>query len=618
MPYHVNTHVERLHRYLPFDASHDQIYEENRHSGDSLEIQTRALVYLTRVLEEGAKLVILTGDAGHGKTHLCNRLIRTYLGYTPEAARETVRQRCDGRPLVADPSIAQRRPLRIFKDFSEPTPDRARELLQSALNDPAANTIVCVNEGRLRSILAGDHGGTLRNIRTAFLSSFESGLASADGALHIVNLNYQSVAAEQDALIERVLSGEGQRLGWLASRRWSICDSCDARHGCPINRNARLLEGAAGKLRRERLREVLAVVERLGAVITIRETLMTVAYLLTGGLKCTDVHRRYARQPDGWQHEYMYYSLLFCAPQTLSRDQLARIPLLKELSAIDPGMIAERHVDERLINDPDAFIDGSFELTFIRRLGGRASKVDARHGIDEIVADARSREERETEAEFVRDVIRNLRRRDFFEVRSDDGLEAERLGFSYYNDFRWLLSDHTDTNRRVRIKNRLIAGLHTIQGLRLPRTETTLHLVDPAFGRSTNHAAIIARKIPSSQIRLLKQSEGWTIDHARRPYALTEAVDWIERQLLLTVDIAPGDQRKFPLDLLIFDCIMRAASGYLPETFYAHDIRRMMNFLGLLAERSRHEDYDSISIMVGGAMHTVALEEGDVIVVSGG
>jgi hypothetical protein len=173
-------------------------------------------------------------------------------------------------------------------------------------------------------------------------------------------------------------------------------------------------------------------------------------------------------------------------------------------------------------------------------------------------------------------------------------------------------------SRRVRIKNRLIAGLHTIQGLRLSRAESTLHLVDPAFGRSTNHAAIIARKIPSNQIRLARQSEGWSIEDAQLPYAMSNAVDWIERSVLLAFDLAGSEKHQYPMDLLTFDCIMRAASGYLPETFYAHDIRRIMNFLGLLAERGRQDMQGGISVIVGGELHSVALEEGDVIVVSGG
>ncbi|WP_406815125.1 hypothetical protein [Mycobacterium sp. M23085] len=617
MAFKINPHVERLHRYLPFDASHDQIYEENRHPDDSLEIETRALAYLKKVLGDGAGLVILTGDAGHGKTHLCSRLIRDHLGYDPETARRTIREHCDGR--VLEPSTAQggRQRLRIFKDFSELTLATARSELAGAATDKTSTSIVCVNEGRLRSIFAGADNPHLVVLRQAFGSSFSSGLASADGKLHIVNLNYQSVAKEENSVIERVLSGEGQRLGWLAQRRWNACDNCDASGGCPIRRNAAMLDGPEGQNRRDRVREVMAIAERLGTVITIREILMTVAYLLTGGLRCADVHREYTRQKFGWQHEFTFYSLLFTNPSSLSRDKLARIPLLRELRPLDPGLVAERHVDDRLINDPDTLIDASFELVFTKRFAGRDVTIDAKNGIDEIVANARSREQRDDEADFTREVIRGLRRRDFFDHHGCDGIEAGRLGFGFYDNFRWLLGDQQDNNRKVRIKNRLIAGLHTIQGLRLPGSENTLHLVDPAFGRSTNHAAIIARKIPSRQIKLVPQSEGWDVPAEQRRHSLTEAVDWIDRVVLLTVETATGHKHTYPLDLLTFDCIMRAASGYLPDAFYAHDVRRITNFLGLLAERGRQSDHDSIDVMVSGRMHTVALEEGDVIVVSG-
>lgn len=617
MPYLTNDHVDRLHRYLPFDASHDQIYEENRRPGDSLEIETRALAYLKKAITDQTGLIILTGDAGHGKTHLCSRLIRDHLGYDPELARTTVREHCDGRKLQPIADLSGRRILKIFKDFSEPTVDAARSLLASAMNETEATTVVCVNEGRLRSILAGADDPRLITLQTSFFVSFESGLASTDGVTHIVNLNYQSVAVEENALIERVLSGEGQRLGWLASRRWTACDACDAKLGCPINRNAALLRGDQARLKRDRLREVMAIAERLGTVITIRETLMMVAYILTGGLRCNDVHKKYSHRKNGWQHEYIFYNLLFTPPADVSRDKLARIPVLKDIAPIDPGLVSERRIDERLINDTDVFHDAGFELTFVRRFGGQDLSVDATNGIDEIVANARSRDERDTEAQFTKDVIRNLRRRDFFENSDDVGSDAERLGFRYYSDFKWMLANEQDNNRKVRIKNRLIAGLHTIQGLRLPSSESTLHLVDPAFGRSTNSAAIIARKVPSRKIRLVPESEGWKVTEEKRLYAMENVVDWIDRTILLTVEVTHSRTEAYPMDLLTFDCIMRASSGYLPEAFYSHDVRRIMNFLGLLAEANGQHDQESIDVIVGGQMHTVVLEEGDVIVVSG-
>lgn len=115
LPYEINKHVERLHRYLPFDASYDQIYEENRHSDDSLELDTAALRYLKEVLTDGPCLILLTSDAGHGKTHLCSRLIHEYLGYNAEATRKAVREWGDGRVLEPDESLTGRRKLGIYK-----------------------------------------------------------------------------------------------------------------------------------------------------------------------------------------------------------------------------------------------------------------------------------------------------------------------------------------------------------------------------------------------------------------------------------------------------------------------------------------------------------------------
>lgn len=619
MPYEINNHVERLHRFLPFDASYDQIYEENRRSDDSLELDTAALRYLTEVLTEAPQLILLTGDAGHGKTHLCSRLIHGYLGYTAEATREAVRQFGDGRVLEPCETRPESRNLRIYKDFSEFNIDKARGLLAEMATDrsDSSTSVVCVNEGRLRSILNAGDDPRLAPIREAFNQSFVSGLASDDGKLQIVNLNYQSVAATPDSLLERVLSGERQRLGWLANRRWTACNKCAAVNRCPIRKNALLLQGDSGAVRRERLREVMAVAERLGTVITIREILMTVAYLITGGIRCTQVHERVQKKADGWQHEFMFYSLLFNAPAEIGHDKLARIPVLGALRKLDPGLISDRTVDEHLINEPDAFVDAEFELVFTGGLANRTQTIDAKNGIDEIVADARNRVEREEEARFTRDVIRSMRRRDFFDHGGSD-LQARRIGLHFYDDFNWLVgSPSDDSTRKVKIKNQLISGLHTIQGLRLPKSESNLHLVDPAFGRTTNHAAIIARKIPSSLIKLTPQSQAWNVNEQKRRYALFAAVDWIDRVVVLSVETGSNSSATYPLDLLTFDCIMRAASGYLPDGFYGHDIRRIMNFLGLLAEHRGKGYQDTIDVLVRGRMHTVTLEEGGVIVVGG-
>ena len=65
----VNNHVSRLNRYLPFSAAHEQIYEEYQTGDDGLDLLTVALDYSRRAVASGARCIVLTGDAGHGKTH---------------------------------------------------------------------------------------------------------------------------------------------------------------------------------------------------------------------------------------------------------------------------------------------------------------------------------------------------------------------------------------------------------------------------------------------------------------------------------------------------------------------------------------------------------------------
>lgn len=615
MPNQNSLHVQRLHRYLPFDPSFDQIYEENRHSKDTLELTTKALVYLKNILVKNPPtLIILTGDAGHGKTHLCARIIKDYLGHSSEDSGEILRSRCNGEMLQFAGGENADKPLQIYKDFSEFSIPIARQKMIEALLDETAVSVMCINEGRLRSVLSVDDD-VLTNLRVQFNSSFQSGLVSPDNHIHIINLNYQSVASPDSALVENVLTGEGKHsTGWLDGRSWVICEKCDSCNACPIYKNMQLLSNENSETRISRLRELFAAVERLGTVITIREILMTIAYLLTGSLTCKDVHER---KKNGWQNEYMFYSLIFSPPRNLSPDQLARIPVLSSFWGLDPGNASFRQIDERLINEEKIFSDAGIELTFTSKVGQNEISVDATKGIDEIIGNPRSGKERAGEAKFIRNVVKNLRRRDFFDDKEGElDFEARRLGIDHYQDFRWLLSGDEDMSRRVRIKNTLIQGLHTIQGLRLPGSETALILVDPAFGRTTNHAAIVALKIPSNELKLLSQSDAWIFAKKQQKYSLPEAVDWLEREIILSIQIQE-EIYTYPLNLLVFDCILRASSGYLPEAFYAHDIRKIINFLGLIADKGRQGDPSGIDIVIGGSMRSVTLEEGEVIMVSG-
>ena len=119
----VNGHVARLHRFLPFSSAHDQIYEEYQTGEDNLDLETIAIEYAAEAIRSGARCIILTGDAGHGKTHMCRRLIeKALLGHTSAASRELLLSSCDGQTPIppADGKLGVN--LRIHKDLSEMKP----------------------------------------------------------------------------------------------------------------------------------------------------------------------------------------------------------------------------------------------------------------------------------------------------------------------------------------------------------------------------------------------------------------------------------------------------------------------------------------------------------------
>lgn len=608
----INSHVSRLNRFLPFSAAHEQIFEEYQTGEDGLDLTTVALDYAVRALRANAKCIVLTGDAGHGKTHMCRRLLEEVLGYPADQARRLLITECDGNTVIPAFNAINSIRLRIHKDFSEPSPASAAALLEGSALRSDETLVVCANEGRLRAILnCASAAAVCAQIRSLFQQSFITGASSVGTGVHIINLNYQSVAAKTGAahtsLIRRTLhswAGDG--------RRWADrgCGACSLSTKCPIRRNRTLLgdDGAATERRLVRLESLCEAVERLGQVITIREMLMLVAYAITGGMSCADVARRDALAGNviGWQNAWAFYNLLFQAPDGISEDRVYKgIPVLTILRRLDPGAIASRFVDEKILNVGDVFAAGELDLQFVIGRGGGQKCVDAAQGIDDFMGNPQNKSELARENELASKAVRALRRRAFFDDGESNGTLMSRLGFHHGDAFLGMLEERLPPPEQLKAKNLIVAGLHAIQGLRMSGASTTLHLVDPAFGRANVDAAIIARRIPTSQIQVLAAKKAWT--DTAMIWRVCESVDWIDRTVVIRVAEADRSHTDIALDLLAYECVSRAAAGYVPEEFYAREIRRIRAFLGRLAMRGRSEEGEIVLFMKG-HMHNVSID----------
>lgn len=369
MPLEVNKHVQRIRRYQPFDVdTSEMIYELQADWTQSL-FPVVTLDYLQEAIERPkTKTIVLTGDAGHGKTSLCASLLARLRidaeTVTPDVRKAVFRDLSEAgdasRPIGR---TCSGRPLFILRDLSELSLQAGAHKLVELL-DPADEgvAVICANEGQLRKCVAEDNnldkGGTGRAkvlVETLTDGIVRGQVSAPDRTVTVINLNYQSVAPEnsvaaenKDGLILWVLKQ------WTTTQwsRWKPCETCDARKVCPIlaNRNE-LSDPTRGPQRRAAIRDVFAAAERTGAVVTTRQALSVTSYMLTGGLSCENVHARYqwSRSNRLWQAPHLYHQALF--GDRLTQQQRHLVPAFFALRKLDPGKVSRRAVDDRL--DPD-------------------------------------------------------------------------------------------------------------------------------------------------------------------------------------------------------------------------------------------------------------------------
>lgn len=593
----VNKHVGRLHRYLPFSPLHSQIYEEHADPSQMKSIDTKAAqTLLDLVHKPEIRLVVLTGDAGHGKTHLCRRLIQSLTGDNAPAAHATMMRCSHGDAEVA---TVDGRKLFVITDLSEFADEApAIDIITAALGADNSVLVVCANEGKLRKLITTGGDG-LRSLRIGLERGREQGTVCHAQNLAIIDLNNQSVSSGDN----RGIVGALLQQWCLDGRSWRACGDCDAREACPIYSNRELLaadkDPTTGETRRQGIHDLMCIVEQSGATVTIRETLILLALAITGGLDCRDVHARWSKRPTDrtWQWRHTYSQVIF-APD-LGHDASKNLRILHDLRRIDPGRRAIRSVDERLAADTDLTDDPFFPGQFAGRTSAPRSRKDAR-----------------AEADSHKELFRYLRRRDYFDLRgtpdsSHKKTRGERLGFRHYEQFSFALSTATPA-QLTGVRDSVLRGLEAIQEVRRGRNVLgNFALVDPAFASAQGKATIIARQMPLREVQLSALSKHWAAAESNE-LLVVDAVDWLDRHLAIRF---MNPQTIIHLNLVQFEFLLRSADGMSCRNFFHADIRRLMTSLSRLTVA---RDDDEILVSFADKMVKLIVDEGDRIRAQGG
>lgn len=591
MALEVNGLVVRMHRFQPFDAdSADLVFErQTDHNQPTFRVVTRD--YLLSVVERPTtRTVVLTGDAGHGKTSLCASLLEDLGASKVDAAASVERAGKYGHDPVGETRAG--RPIFMLKDLSDFSASLGAQRLIDLLDPPADGVaIICANEGQLRNCVSEDKSGRAQVVVDTLAAGLALGtVASNDGAVMVINLNYQSVAPDRegDGLVDWATRN------WAVDKRsWQICKRCDARDVCPILANHEALsDSSSGPSRRGAIRDVFSAAERTGAVITARQALSTLAYAITGGLTCDDVHRRYgnAHVDRSWQYQYQYHQALF--GDRLSPQQRQQVPAIPALRKLDPGKVSRRRVDDVLESE-------AARVAFLPPTPG----TDGRR--------ITTAQDAQRDATALRELYTFLRRADFF--NSDASDRFARLGLSAGDDFVKIMPGTPDSSK-TDIRDIVLKGLEAVQGIHRVGSNPDFLVLDPAFFSHRTKAAVVSRSVTNRNVQVVDQVSQWTseIEPGAPVPILHQAVEWLNRAIFVRI---PGPPGRAPVavevDLLRFELLNRWAAGLRSGTQHEAEIRGLTSTLAALADAASEREV--IQVLVGAVPRKLMIDVGDQI-----
>ncbi|MBI5068728.1 MAG: protein kinase [Deltaproteobacteria bacterium] len=411
-------------------------------------------VLASHVAEGRYRLVVVTGNAGDGKTAFLQQTEAFF------QRKDTVVERMSSGNGSRWSSEGLR--FETNYDGSQDEGDRANEdVLREFLAPFAGDTftagggdevrLIAINEGRLIDFLHGEHREQFSGLRR-WATAALAGKGGAPGAL-LVNLNLRAVTSGGPrSLVER------QLLELLRDDLWSPCEGCKYLGRCPLRHNADTLrDPASGAEVRARVRRLLEIVHlRRRMHVTMRDLRSALSWLVLRDTSCDDVGRLLERHDDRVQGDLaiLYYHQAYGSDDVLATPADRLVRLLRE---VDVGAVEDPELDRRLHNHAERAVPWM-------RFDSRAT-----HG-DHVEASLHRRVTRTEDPESLvaalvrhRALLRRTRRRAYFE-RLDAGWQA----MLPYRSLP-LLEDAVRPDRadaRAELRNRVLDAISMSEGLR--------------------------------------------------------------------------------------------------------------------------------------------------------
>ena len=257
------------------------------------------------VLGGSYRLVIITGNAGDGKTAFLERLIT--------AAEERGGQRGAPRANGTDVRLADGRWLRTNNDGSQDEGERRNDdvlteffgpFAEGATADASETRLIAINAGRLVDFLEA-HRAEFAGLETVV----HAALAGETGWRRHRRREPEPAQPGRQRATRAALPVFDHVLGQLTQERlWAACQGCDLARECYAPHNAATFaHPSAGPKVTRRLRDLLRLVHLRGQLhITLRDLRSALAFMLTSGRDCAQIHELY-REGDTTQILASFY-----------------------------------------------------------------------------------------------------------------------------------------------------------------------------------------------------------------------------------------------------------------------------------------------------------------------
>lgn len=535
MPTVSNPFVDYLTRYTTASPDHEAAFDEfiaqaPPPAGGPLRLDTRVELFLRSCFElPNPPSVILTGNAGDGKTYLCRQIVAAFTG-------ESIK---DWEVFAEKPIERDSMRLHVIKDLSELGEVHGTQVLEglaATLSSQFCSDryLIAANEGRLRYLLSQQR---LNPLYQQVDRQLQEGPEVDSRQLIVINLT--EVTTSSFVL---------EALSWMTEPpHWDTCQACPIVARCPLNLNALRLRDThvAG-----RVRMLYQLLEHLDIHVTVRDMLIHLAYTLAGNKRCDELQRLVARHEDLSSFAY-YENIWGRADDTAFRRKASVVHHLGRL-----------HIGDHSLFEIDDFIVS----------GGQTSAERAEHKhLFEPMIDLNERsfaQDREaylnggadrTAAEEERDLMRWLphcRRKLFFEWPAEEKVNR-LIPFLYLDLYKSLLRD--DRGVRERVLRDLVTGLNRAFSC-LYLTESEYLFVTTQYLHSGEQPRPLVRlRFPLTDIWLEAENlENPACDRDRRALRLVFAPP---AQLRGARSSERAEPMRWSFGLLQFEYLLRLAHG---------------------------------------------------------